>query len=128
MPDPDSRPIRLAQVGVGYWGKNLLRNFAALPGAVMTRVCDQDAAVRARIEAAHPGVETTARYADLLEDGSVEAIVVATETPLHFEMKRQRVVGLGGGGGGGPPPLGWGGGGGGGGGGTPPLSRLGERR
>ena len=71
---------------MGYWGKNLLRNFAALPGAVMTRVCDQDASVRARIEAAHPGVETTARYADLLEDGSVEAIVVATETPLHFEM------------------------------------------
>ncbi|MEP0548339.1 MAG: Gfo/Idh/MocA family oxidoreductase [Rhodothermales bacterium] len=81
-----SRPIRIAQVGVGYWGQNLLRNFAALPDAEVVLACDHSADVLARAEAAHPGLKTTTRFEDLVESNEVEAIVVATETPRHFLM------------------------------------------
>jgi predicted dehydrogenase len=81
-----NEPVRIAHVGVGYWGKNLLRNLVALPQAEVVLACDRDAETLARAEAAHPGLHTTARFDDLLADGSVEAVVVATETPLHFVM------------------------------------------
>lgn len=80
------RTVRIAQVGVGYWGKNLLRNFAALPGVDVALVCDQRADVLDRVARAYPGLATTDRYQDLLDDDGVEAIIIATETPQHFAM------------------------------------------
>ena len=80
------RTIHLAQVGVGYWGKNLLRNFAGLPGVEVGAVCDQDAEVLARLARQYPGLTTTRRYEDLLEETAVEGVVIATETPHHFAM------------------------------------------
>ena len=44
------RIIGVGQIGVGYWGKNLFRNFAALPHARVVQVCDASADVLARIE------------------------------------------------------------------------------
>ncbi len=81
-----SPPVRVAQVGVGYWGKNLLRNLRALPEAEVVLACDRDADALARAEQQHPGLRTTQRFEDLLEDDAVEAVAVATETPLHFVM------------------------------------------
>lgn len=80
------RTIHLAQVGVGYWGKNLLRNFAGLPGVEVVAVCDQDPDVLVRLARQYPGLATTQRYDDLLEDAAVEGVVIATETPQHFAM------------------------------------------
>ena len=80
------QPIGLGQIGVGYWGRNLLRNFAALPNARIVHVCDQRPDVRATVEKQYPGVTTTADYATLLANPEVEAVVVATETPQHVAM------------------------------------------
>jgi predicted dehydrogenase len=78
--------IRLAQIGVGYWGKNLLRNFAGLPGVEIVTVCDQDPDVLARLAPQYPGLATTRRYEDVLEEPAIEGVVIATETPQHFAM------------------------------------------
>lgn len=78
--------IGIAQVGVGYWGKNLLRNFAALPNAELVMVCDQRPHVLTTVFEQYPQAYTTTRYADILESSAVDAVVIATETPLHFEM------------------------------------------
>lgn len=79
-------PVRLALVGAGYWGKNLLRNFWSLPGADVRLACDLNAEIRARAERSHAGLQTSARFEDILEDDEVEAVVIATETPQHFVM------------------------------------------
>lgn len=84
-----SQAIRIGQVGIGYWGKNLLRNFSTLANAEVTWACDQNAETRARIAAQYPSLQTTKRFADLLEDPSLDAIVVATETPQHYVMAEQ---------------------------------------
>jgi predicted dehydrogenase len=86
MSDSSREPVRLALVGAGYWGKNLLRNFRAISDANVRVVCDLDARTRARAESDHPGLRTTARFEDVLSDDSVEAVVIATETPHHFVM------------------------------------------
>jgi predicted dehydrogenase len=80
------RQLRIAQVGVGYWGKNLLRNFASLPGVEIAWACDVREDMRVAAEQRHPGLRTTGRLDDILEDTSVDALVIATETPRHFLM------------------------------------------
>lgn len=80
--------VRLAQVGIGYWGKNLLRNFASLPNAEVLMACDQRDDILENVGRQYPAIATTTRYEDLLEDRRVEGIVVATETPQHFAMAK----------------------------------------
>ena len=74
--------VRIAQVGIGYWGKNLLRNFLAIPGVEVAAICDRDAEVLRRYRA----LRSTDRYEDILRDSAIDAVVVSTETPLHFPM------------------------------------------
>ena len=83
----DSEPVRIGQVGVGYWGQNLLRNFATLPKAQMVRVCDHSQRALDRVEAQYRGgLATTRRFEDLLRDDSLDAIVIATEAEHHYRM------------------------------------------
>ncbi len=81
-----SKPIRIAQVGIGYWGKNLLRNFSALPDANVLLACDHREDVLRSIARQYPSLATTTRYDDVLEDSDIQGIVVATETPQHFPL------------------------------------------
>jgi predicted dehydrogenase len=80
--------VSIAQVGIGYWGKNLLRNFAALPEAAVVRACDQRSEIVAGMRNQYPGIDFTDRYEDLLEDPAVQGIVIATETPKHYPMAK----------------------------------------
>ena len=84
-------PVRVGVVGLGYWGPNLARNFDALPGCELAWCCDADQARRERIGAAHRSARFTGRLEDLLEDESLDAIVLATPVPTHAELA-QRVL------------------------------------
>src|SRR5690606_39407834 len=77
---------KLAQVGLGAWGKNLLRNLVALPGAEVVWACDVKEAALGEVGQRYPGLATTARFEDVIEDERVEAVVIATETPQHFPL------------------------------------------
>jgi predicted dehydrogenase len=78
--------VRIGVAGLGYWGPNLARNFAGLPGAELRWLCDASEAARARVGAQHPGVPVTADLSDLLEDPELDAIVLATPVPTHAEL------------------------------------------
>ncbi len=82
-----SEPVRVAQVGVGNWGRNVLHNFMALPGADVTAICDIESATLERVASHYPpGLRTTQHFDDLLSDNSVDAIIIATETQHHYRM------------------------------------------
>lgn len=74
----------VACVGAGYWGKNLVRNFAGMPGARLKTICDEDAGVRGRMEAQYSGVSVTGDYGLVLADSDVEAVVLAVPAPGHY--------------------------------------------
>ncbi len=78
---------RLAQVGIGQWGKNLLRNFADLAEVVW--LCDADPRRLADYGARYPAARTTQSFDDVLHDASVEAVVVATPVPTHYELAKR---------------------------------------
>jgi predicted dehydrogenase len=78
---------RLAQVGLGQWGKNLARNFDEL--AELVWLCDVDEERRAELAPRYPSARMTASFDDLLADASIEAIVIATPVPTHHELARR---------------------------------------
>lgn len=80
--------IRIAQIGAGYWGKNLLRNLMALEGTQVVAICDENPAVRQSLAKKHPQVIVTAEHNELLHRDDVDGIVIATDTPHHFAMAR----------------------------------------
>lgn len=80
--------ITIGQIGLGHWGLNLLRNFVGLPGSRVKLCCDVDEAARQRVMAAHPGVETTSDYAQILEDQEIGAVVVSSPAGLHYDHAR----------------------------------------
>jgi predicted dehydrogenase len=79
-------PIRVGVVGLGYWGPNLARNFAAIDGCELTWLCDGSEQIRAKLADAFPGVRTSAEIDRLLADPELDAIVLATPVPTHAEL------------------------------------------
>jgi predicted dehydrogenase len=79
--------VRLAQVGIGQWGKNLLRNFAEL--GEVTWICDADPQRLADFGARYPAARATQDLDDLLADDGVDAVVVATPVPTHYELAKR---------------------------------------
>ena len=81
--------IRLAQIGVGYWGKNLLRNFAGISGCRVVAICDADSGARQFVKDSYPSVAITQNVHDILNRDDLDGIIVATETPSHFSIARK---------------------------------------
>jgi len=78
--------INIGIVGYGYWGPNLVRNFAETPGANVAAVSDLDRAKLAVVQRRYPAVRTTTEFRDLLNDASIDAIAIATPVDTHFEL------------------------------------------
>jgi predicted dehydrogenase len=82
----EEQPIRIAVAGLGYWGPNLARNFAAIPGVQVSWLCDADEQARARAAQALPGARVSADIEEPLGDPELDAVVLATPVPTHAEL------------------------------------------
>ena len=78
--------IRIGVIGYGYWGPNLVRNFADRPNAQVTVVADLLPERLAEVQRRYPAVRVTADASDLIADPAVDAVVIATPVALHFEL------------------------------------------
>ncbi|MEW6358369.1 MAG: Gfo/Idh/MocA family oxidoreductase [Planctomycetota bacterium] len=79
--------VRVAVVGMGYWGKNLVRNLHEL-GALQV-VCDSDPGREQAVKDSYPGVEFTPDYAAVLADDRIHGIVLATPAVRHYQMAKE---------------------------------------
>jgi predicted dehydrogenase len=81
-------PLRLAVIGCGYWGPNLVRTFVEIPETVVVAVADRDPTRFDSIRRRYPQIELlTADYYDIFERG-LDAVVVSTPPQTHFEIVR----------------------------------------
>jgi len=78
--------VRIGVVGYGYWGPNLVRNFAETSGAELVAVSDLDPKKLEVVKKRFPTVYTTTRFQELLEDKTIDAIAIATPVSTHFEL------------------------------------------
>ena len=79
-------PVRIAVVGLGYWGPNLVRNLHELPEAEVVCVCDTRQETLERISRRYPSVALATRFEAVLEDPRVDAVVIATPVSTHHEL------------------------------------------
>ncbi len=78
--------VRIGVAGLGYWGPNLARNFAALPGCELRWCCDGSEEALAQAALRFPGVKLAADLRPLLGDPELDAVVLATPVPTHASL------------------------------------------
>lgn len=78
--------VKVAVVGIGYWGKNLVRNFHEL-GALEV-LCDEAASVEAAYEQRYDGIRFYTEFSAVLSDPAIQAVALATPAVTHYEMAK----------------------------------------
>ncbi len=78
--------IRVGVIGYGYWGPNLVRNFADCSATRIAAVCDLRPERLTAAERRYPGILATSDPAALIKDPGVDAVVVATPVEHHFDL------------------------------------------
>ena len=81
--------VRVAIVGCGYWGQNLIRNFAESADVEVTAVCDFNLPTLARTKRRYPTVELKQDFQQILSDSSIHAVVIATPASTHYPFAHQ---------------------------------------
>jgi predicted dehydrogenase len=78
--------LRVGLAGLGYWGPNLARNLDDL--ADLAWICDVAEDSLARFRPRYPNARPTSTFDEVLADESVDAVVVATPVPSHYELTK----------------------------------------
>ena len=78
--------IRVAQIGVGYWGPNLLRNLAGAPEWDLRMVADLSPERRAFVRELYPGVSVTDAPETIFAAPDIDAVVISTPAASHFRL------------------------------------------
>ncbi|HWK25931.1 MAG TPA: Gfo/Idh/MocA family oxidoreductase, partial [Solirubrobacter sp.] len=85
-------PLRVAVVGYGYWGPNLVRNVIERPEMVFAGLCDRDAERQAAFLQRYPGQPVFSDLDELLADPSLDAVLVATPPNTHHALVRKALL------------------------------------
>ncbi len=81
--------LRVAIVGCGYWGQNLIRNFSELADVEVTAVCDFNLNALARTKRRYAAVELKQDFQQVLSDSRIHAVVIATPVSTHYPFASQ---------------------------------------
>lgn len=81
--------IKIAIVGCGYWGQNLIRNFSELADVEVAAVCDFNRNALARVKRRNPFIELKQDYQQILSDWRIQAVVIATPVATHYSFAQR---------------------------------------
>jgi predicted dehydrogenase len=81
--------MRVAVIGLGYWGPNLVRNLASSPATELVAICDRDPARLASIGAQYPSARQLSDSDEVFASDDVDAVCVATPVATHYPLVKQ---------------------------------------
>jgi protoporphyrinogen oxidase/predicted dehydrogenase len=84
--DSSTRRVRIAVVGLGYWGPNLVRNLADSETFEVAYLCDLRAHVMGPLARRYPAARCTTRFEEVLRDDTVDAVAIATPVSTHYSL------------------------------------------
>jgi UDP-2-acetamido-3-amino-2,3-dideoxy-glucuronate N-acetyltransferase len=91
VPQFSNKLSRVAVVGAGAWGRNLVRNFFEL--GALAAVCDARQEALDFVAKTHAGVPLTRDFNSLLtEHPEIEAVVIAAPAAQHYELARRALL------------------------------------
>ncbi|MEY2429609.1 MAG: hypothetical protein QOJ40_2494 [Verrucomicrobiota bacterium] len=77
---------KVAVIGLGAWGRELINTLAVLPQAEVAAICDNYPSALKRIASSAPGAAQTEDYKTILDNKDIKAVFIATPTHLHKEI------------------------------------------
>jgi predicted dehydrogenase len=84
--------IRVGVIGYGYWGPNLLRNLVKTRDCRVVAVADLDPAKLEKVKLLYPFLEPTTSPDQLLEDTTIDAVVIATPIFTHYGLAKEALL------------------------------------
>lgn len=81
--------VKLAVIGYGYWGPNIVRNFSGHPDCEVVAVCDKNPAALARVLGRHAGVRVLTDPDDIVTDPEIDAVAIVTPVSYHYELAKK---------------------------------------
>lgn len=81
--------IRLAVIGGGYWGRNLVRNFSALEGIEVTLLCDLNEETSRECKGLYPWLEICTNHGQIFQNNGIDGVVVVTPPSLHYQPAKE---------------------------------------
>jgi predicted dehydrogenase len=76
-------------IGTGYWGKNLVRTFAGLESVHLKYISDSSPEILTSVAKNYPQITATKNYRIILEDNSVDAVVIAAPAAKHYQLAKE---------------------------------------
>ncbi|TMG38752.1 MAG: Gfo/Idh/MocA family oxidoreductase [Chloroflexi bacterium] len=83
------KPLRVAVIGAGYWGPNLVRNLSEAPGAEPVAVADLSEERLDPIRKRFPAIRTTTDHRTVFADRDVDAVAIATPVGTHRKLAEE---------------------------------------
>jgi predicted dehydrogenase len=80
--------IKIGVIGLGYWGPNLLRNFANMPNVKISALCDRDKGVLDNVSKKFPDAVASVEAEEIMDREIIDAVVIATSTKTHYSLAR----------------------------------------
>ncbi len=84
--------VKVAIIGCGYWGQNLVRNFAEVEGGELKTVCDMEEKALKRVQRRYPTAHLSQSFEEVLSDPEVDAVVIATPISTHYSYAQQALL------------------------------------
>lgn len=84
--------LNIGVVGAGYWGKNIVRNFANAGRCNLKYVCDLDERLLAVQKKEFPSIEVSTDLDVILNDAEIDAVAVSTDVSSHYEIARKSLA------------------------------------
>ena len=81
--------LKVAVIGYGYWGPNLVRNFVETPDADVIMVADISESNLKRVSSRYPAIQTTTSVDDIFSNADIEAVIIATPVDTHYTLSLQ---------------------------------------
>ncbi|MEA3497424.1 MAG: Gfo/Idh/MocA family oxidoreductase [Campylobacterota bacterium] len=78
--------IKLCQVGLGYWGRNLLRNLSALGHLAVAYDLNEKTVDKYRKDSVYRDIKFGTNYTECLDRLDINGVVIATPPDSHYQI------------------------------------------
>ena len=81
--------LNISQIGIGYWGPNLLRNLVANKHCSVKTVVDLSKERLEFVKDLYPSIKISNNIDEIIKDKDIHAVVIATPVATHFDLAKQ---------------------------------------
>lgn len=81
--------LKLGVIGYGYWGPNVVRNFAIQPDCQVVAICDKNPKAMAQVLGRHPSVRVTSNPDELMRSPEIDAMAIVTPVSTHYALAKR---------------------------------------